>query len=839
MKKIDLDQEWQVKGYWPYVPIQKKSMELGQELKGITDFIPAVVPGGVHFDLWKNGIIENPYYGMNSLKCEWIEHRWWMYRTTFEKPEITDEQTIRLVFEGLDYEVMIFLNDTLLGEHKGMYTTFSCDITDLIRDKNNLFLVFKGIPDEMGQIGYTSKTFTQKSRFNYKWDFGTRLVNIGIWEKPYLLIEEAVHLTDIYVYTDVVEEQGIIHVEGSLDRNEEVMIRVLDPDGELVKDQFLHVTGKEHAFETQLFIECAQLWYPNGYGDHPLYTVCVYAKEEKLLYSGKTGIRSLKLCGNEHAPEDALPYTFVVNDRKIYVKGVNMVPLDHLYGNVTRSQYSYLIEAAVNANVNFIRIWGGGLIEKEDFYELCDEAGIMLWQEFIQSSSGIDNKPCEDPAFLELLKENATAALRKKRNHVCLSAWSGGNELQEDGNIPCSYKNKNISMLKQLVETYDRTRMFYPTSASGPCEFVSDQKGISQDVHGGWQYDGNPTHYIKYQNADYLFHSEFGADAAISYKSMKKFLDQKDHYPTPMSGNKTWSHHGAWWGTYLRDVEIFGDITDIEEFIKCSQYMQVEALRFVIEADRRRAFRSSGCIVWQLNEPWPNASCTNLIDYYGETKAAYYWLKRTYEPLHLSMVYENLAVETGTKRALPVYIHNSGDATHVHVTVRVFRLNGECLYTEKLEATAKAGQATLAGEIGGTWEDQETYYIKLSVDENPEISNVYILGNKKNSNVLQGIRHLDHNVETEVLLTTEDKAGVIQKTVKLMNKGNEAAIHVGLELEQDDYCMLADDNYLCLLPGEEKVIHTRAIPRQSGSFLSEYNHDANSGHDLVFHTTCL
>ena len=100
MKKIAFDQEWQVKGYWPYVPIQKKSMELGQELKGITDFMPAVVPGGVHFDLWKNGIIENPYDGMNSLACEWVEHRWWMYRTSFEKPEITDGQTIRVVFEG-------------------------------------------------------------------------------------------------------------------------------------------------------------------------------------------------------------------------------------------------------------------------------------------------------------------------------------------------------------------------------------------------------------------------------------------------------------------------------------------------------------------------------------------------------------------------------------------------------------------------------------------------------------------------------------------------------------------------------------------------------------------
>ncbi len=839
MKKIALDQGWQLKGYWPYVPIQKKSMEIGIELKGVTDFIPAVVPGGVHFDLWKNGWIENPYYDMNSLKCEWVEHRWWVYHTNFEKPQITDEQSLSLVLEGLDYEVMIFLNDTLIGEHKGMYTTFSYNIKALIRENNDLVLVFKGVPEEMGQIGYTSKTFTQKSRFNYKWDFGTRLVNIGIWEKPYLLIEEMVHLTDIYIYTDVDKDQGILHVEGTLNRKGDVVIQISDPEGEMIREHYIHVEEGNHVFEEEFMIENAKLWYPNGYGEHPLYTVCIETTDKKLLYSAKTGIRRLELLNNERAPKDALPYTFAVNGRKVYVKGVNMVPLDHLYGNVIRSQYSYLIEAAVNANVNFIRIWGGGLIEKEDFYELCDEAGIMVWQEFIQSSSGIDNKPCEEPEYLELLRENATAALCKKRNHVCLSAWSGGNELQEEGNIPCTYENKNISMLKQLVENYDRTRIFYPTSASGPCEFVSDQKGISQDVHGGWQYDGNPAHYIKYQNGDYLFHSEFGADAAISYKSMKKFLDKKDHYPTPMSGNKTWSHHGAWWGTYFRDVEIFGDFTDIEEFIKCSQYMQVEALRFAIEADRRRAFQSSGCIVWQMNEPWPNASCTNLIDYYGETKAAYYWVKRAYEPLHISVVYENLAVETGSKRSLPVYIHNSGKGTYVHVTAQIYRLNGDCIYTERLEGTVRSGRASCIGEISGVWEDQETYYIKLIVDENPDIYNVYIFGNKKNSNVLQGIRHLDHKVEMEVLNTIECTHGVIQKEVKLANRGNEAAIHIGLELEQDDYCMLADDNYLCLLPGEEQVIHIRAIPRQSGSFLSEYNHDPNSSPDLVFHTTCL
>ena len=182
-------------------------------------------------------------------------------------------------------------------------------------------------------------------------------------------------------------------------------------------------------------------------------------------------------------------------------------------------------------------------------------------------------------------------------------------------------------MLAGIVRRLDGTRTFFPTSATGPREFLSREKGVSHDVHGSWRYEGNPDHYSFYEQSDNLFHSEFGMDGASAVSSLKRFLPAASLHPTPMSGDPCWQHHGEWWGTYFRDCELFGEFPrtpeHLEEFSQCSQYLQAEGLRYIIEADRRRAFQNSGVIVWQINEPWPNASCTNLVDYYGLPKAAY------------------------------------------------------------------------------------------------------------------------------------------------------------------------------------------------------------------------
>lgn len=854
--------KWEVKGYWPYVPVKEKSMETGQTLHGVTPWIPAKVPGGVHYDLWKAGLIEHPYYGMNSLNCEWVENRWWMYRTEF--PEDLDGvnlsgEKVTLICRGLDYEAEVFFNDERVGSRKGMYEPLEINLTGRIRSRNKLVVLFRGVPQEMGQIGYTSRTSTQKSRFNYKWDFSTRLVNIGFWQDVLLRTDREVCLKDCHIDTDYSMGKGKIYFKARLEDNREAghgklkiearikelgsqnsldvkLLRGFGCDtGDTEEKKITEETRKIEADGVQVDeafeIENPSLWYPNGYGSQPLYLLQVAVMDETGLLWEKewrVGLRALEYAQNEGAV-DALPYTFVINRKKIYIKGVNMTPLDHIYGNVSKAQYEHMVAAMVNAGVNLVRVWGGGLIETEEFYRLCDENGIMVWQEFIQSSSGIDNRPCQDEEFLGLLKKNAAAAVEEKRNHTSLVVYSGGNELMEKENTPCSAENKNLKMLQAVVERLDGRRMFLPTSASGPREFISGEKGVSHDVHGSWRYEGNPGHYELYGESDNLFHSEFGMDGTSSVKSLKKFLPEESLRPTPMSGDGNWQHHGEWWGTYFRDCEMFGEIpkdtAHLDEFVTCSQYLQAEGLRFIVEADRRRAFQNSGVIIWQLNEPWPNASCTNLMDYYGETKPAYYMVKKAFEPLHVSVDYRSLQVKKGKESVFPIYVSNSGTEGAVRIEAVARDSSGKVLTEKAMERSVPVGKSSLVTELSVEIPQEDgLYYITVSCGckTGERTENTYLFSTLEKE-LLQPLKEMEN--EAAIVREEEENLGNgrFRKKVWITNTGSKMVVQAGIELEEDGYWMLGNDNYIVLAPGEERCLTFLLIPKQAGTFLDVEN----------------
>lgn len=886
MMEISLSgQNWQVKGYWPWVPVKEKSMETGQTLHGVTDWLDATVPGGVHYDLWRAGLIENPYFGKNSLLCEWVENRWWMYRTSFPIGLLGKElsnRKVKLICKGLDYEARVFLNDTFCGMHSGMYDAFCADVTGLLKEENRLVVIFSGVPDEMGQIGHTSRTSTQKSRFNYKWDFSTRLVNIGFWQDVVLEVEEELEIADLHLDTDYEDGVGKIFFSGSLagsgrdaalsggglaleltvdgpfDRRsgdvkllsawaesdgcgqpaadcsaEEGEMQAADNLAEGRKSRVYRFALHGDEISEVLCLKNPQLWQPNGSGRPLLYRVRAELLDrerpvwKKELY---TGIRSLRLTANEGAAADALPYTFVVNGRKTWIRGVNMTPLDHLYGNVNKKHYGELVTAMTNAGVNLVRVWGGGLIEKEEFYDLCDENGILIWQEFIQSSSGIDNRPSELPEFLALLKRAAVAAVKQKRNHVSLAVYSGGNELMEAPDRPCSLDNKNIAMLKEIVDTYDGRRAFLPTSASGPREFVTGQKGVSHDIHGNWRYEGNPGHYELYGESDNLFHSEFGMDAAASVKSLKKFLPQKSLRPTPMSGDPFWQHHGEWWGTYFRDCSIFGPIaqteTQMERFVACSQYMQSEGLRFILEADRKRAYQNSGTIIWQLNEPWPNASCTSLIDYYGETKSAYYQVKRAYEPCHISLDYRTLTYSQGETVSLDVYVSNSGDAVCGCAEVWVRSIEGNTLWRQKAAAADGNAEGDIAanrsrkiGTISFPAPDTALFFVTARIlgKERTISENTYLFSTEEET-PFAALRKTEGNVILEESRTEALENGRKRIEAVLYNAGARAVLEAGIALAGDSFLLFGNDNDVTLFPGERRKLTFLLIPRAARVF---------------------
>lgn len=872
MREIGLNGDWEVKGFWPWVPVKGTSMEIGSELLGITDWMPASVPGGVHRDLYAAGWIDHPYKDLNSLNCEWVENRWWVYRTVLEVPEDRGS-AIELVCKGLDYEAIVLLDGQRLGEHANMYVPAVFDVTEALRAKNTaeLRIVLRHSPDEMGQIGKTSETFTQKSRFNYKWDFSTRLVNIGIWDEVCLRVHDKYSLGEIGLFTDVEEGRGRIEVRATVRRCEPegkdgaseragfsgcvLEIEAAAPSGERIGAA--RVPAGEENGHIRIEVPRPELWFPNGYGAQPLYAVSV-----RLLDSAgrilderrhRTGIRRLEYRRNEGAPEDSLPYTFVVNGVPVYIQGANLTPLDHVYGSVEPERYAWMAEAAARANMNMLRIWGGGLIEKEMLYELCDRLGLLVWQEFIQSSSGIDNEPSRKPQFLAALAQTAEHALKTRRNHVSLAVWSGGNELMSEPNRPSTYEDPNLDMLRTLVRRHDPGRLFLPTSASGPVQYITRQKGVSHDVHGHWKYEGNPAHYSLYGEADHLFHSEFGVDGVSSPRSLRKFLSADRLKPVSMRDDPVWRHHGEWWDTYDRDTEMFGEFRDLTEFSRASQWMQAEGLRFILEANRRRQFENSGSLVWQLNEPWPNASCTNLIDYYLEPKMAYYWVKNAFSPDHPALDYRKLDYAESEIFEGELFFYRGPGRRSAKVRAELLDTRGVLIEAWTREAPAGTGGIVSLGRLrfGVPRTDDGLFYVRLrgeridGTDAGRSPDNLYAFSTRKDRLYRPALKlseadllweaegewerertkpHIGNSGQADAAparpeaALREAFAPAWRRSFRVTNRGSGAALHVHPQEETGGYRLLADDAYFSLFPGETRTVGVSCSALEAETF---------------------
>jgi beta-mannosidase len=664
-------------------------METGVKLSGVTDWMEAEVPGSVHTELLKAQLIEDPYYELNSLKCEWVSNRWWIYKTTFNIEKTNPFKKYRIVFKGIDYQADILLNGVTIGQHEGMYIPFKKDITEYIRteSENEIMVIIKNAPDEMGQIGLTSQTSTQKSRFNYKWDFSTRVVNLGLYDDVYIEEYNCATIDASYIRpVKLTEDQWKLSIDldciTDKDCNLALDFKLTDncTYSNSAKQEYSLVKGN-NVLHYDIFVENPKLWWPNGYGDPSLYNLTVeilYDNTIESMHTYQVGFRTLCYQQAKDCRSDALPYQLVINDRLIYMKGVNMVPLDHLYGSVKEEEYHWMLNAAKDAHVNLVRVWGGGLIEKDIFYSICDQMGIMIWQEFIQSSSGCDNIPSKRPEFLALLKQASINAVKTKRNFVSLTFWSGGNELA-DGTVtvkdhnykPADFNDENLQMLKGIVDEYDFDTMMLPTSASGDIEYLDPaRKGANHDVHGPWKYFGVEKHYELYNASDSILHSEFGCEGMSEIGTLKKIFSEKNLKVNNMIDNLSWRHHGEWWDTYeIREKEIFGEFQEdaLEDFIKCSQFLQAEAIRYAVESNRRREWQNCGSIIWQLNEPWPNVCCSNLIDYYKNKKLAYYYMEVAFRGISPTLKYNKLVFENSEIFDSEIYLVNDFESGEFEV----------------------------------------------------------------------------------------------------------------------------------------------------------------------------
>ncbi|MDO8683932.1 MAG: glycoside hydrolase family 2 TIM barrel-domain containing protein, partial [Armatimonadota bacterium] len=634
----------------------------------------------------------------------------------------------------------------------------------------------------------------------------------GIWQDVKLLVNDDIRLTDFWARSVLSkdlkhgEARAQVEIESASagEATVEVEVSFAGKKAGSAKQEVKLSPGQTTA-KLKISVPNVKLWWPNGSGEQNLYEAEVRLLDAagEVIDERKTrfGFKQVRLTPNTNVSPEALPWSFEVNGRPTFVKGWNWVPIDHMYGGGLDAKYERLLKLARDANANLIRIWGGGLIEKEIFYRLCDECGIMVWQEFTLSSSAMESVPPTNPAYLKMLREAATKIVPLRRNHASLTVWCGGNELVWAGE-----EDPAMKIMHSICAKLDPDRLYIPTS---PMLIAGERQSPDRDIHGNWLYNGVEAHYKAYNDLRATFHSEFGCEGAANLENIPRFIKDVALWP-PSVKNEIWAHRGEWWANYEKLCGIFGEITDLPAFVRLSQFIQWEGLRYIIEANRRRKHSCGGAIPWQYNEPWPNLSCTNAVDWYATPKMAYYAVARAYDPVRVSAKYEKLAWKESETFRADIWVNNSLDAIPgASVETRITDVYGTLLCEMDATLDVQENRATHAFALD--WRLPAGFegifmLTALLRDGNGIVrsENVYIFGASSGAPLSPMMSLPPTKIKVKKI---EDGKG--KSVVSIANKGTAYAMFVRLRPKDLDADIYFNDNYLVIPPGEERTVSVR------------------------------
>lgn len=601
-------------------------MELGQTQDAAIPPVPATVPGSVQKALVDSGWLPDPYHGLDSNACEWVENRHWVFETTVPGEWTDNAPQTHLEALGLDYAGEILVNGQRIGTFEGTFVPHRFDLTPHLQPGDNrLQIAFTDIPRWLGQFGYTSRMTQWKARFNYTWDWTSRLVQIGIWDKIRVVVTDGNRFKNLRAWTS----GNQVHIQGSGPGRHTVRVRIGETE----------CTFPATALADGIVVDAGPLarWRPNGSGEqalHPLKITLHDATGTEIDRDERTiGFRDIAWTANAGAPDGADPWICMVDGNPIFLQGVNWTPIRPLFADVTEEQIRARLETYRNLGINCLRVWGGATLETTAFYEHCDRLGLLVWQEFPLSSSGIDNWPPEDPESIAAHRAIAHDYVVRRQHHPSLFLWSGGNELQGslDGSKtgtgkPCDLTHPLLAAQADVVATLDPTRRFVATSSTGPrfgAEEADFGKGLHWDVHGPWRADGDLdgawTRY--WTNDDALFRSETGHPGASPIDLLVGYAGNVEPFPVT-HGNALWRRSPWWIEDQAFRNEHGRDPQSLEEYVDWSQQRQATALAIAASACRARFPRCGGFLVWMGHDCFPCTSNTAILDFHGRPKPA-------------------------------------------------------------------------------------------------------------------------------------------------------------------------------------------------------------------------
>lgn len=620
-----------------------------EDLLGDDAWLPATVPGAVHTDLMACGKLEDPFYRDNETRVGWVAEVDWLYRKRFEiSEEFLEAQAVHLMAEGLDTLATIFINDVEVARTENMHVAHRFEVSRYLKPGTNELRIHFESPLRRAralEARFNVPNFAhaphrrhlRKAQYSFGWDWGPELPTSGIWRPIYLQAAGSVRLADVAVSTDFDPDfsKAQLSVQVDLERFEgearEVVCRVE------IAGVSNEVSAKGDRVTVPVTLEQPRLWWPNGLGEPHLYDLNVRLLREGVVEDARTlqlGLRKLELVQEADAQGES--FFFKINDIPVYCKGANWIPADSFLPRVSAERYRALLEAARDADMNMIRVWGGGIYEEELFYDLCDELGLLVWQDFMFACA---NYP-DDEAFTELVRAEVVHVVRRLRHRACLAIWCGNNE-----NEWIWYRSMGRSwrempglslfheVIPEICQRLDPARPYWPSSPFGGDDPNDPAVGNRHqwDIWSRWE------DFTIVKDDRSRFVTEFGFQGPANASTFAAVTRPEDRWPQ----SEVMEFHNKQVEGPERIYRFLaghvGMPADYEDYLYKAQVVQGETLAHCLHHWRRQKFHTAGSIIWQLNDCWPVTSWA-LIDSALRPKAAYYYVKRAFAPVLLTLV---------------------------------------------------------------------------------------------------------------------------------------------------------------------------------------------------------
>ncbi|MCZ0703091.1 beta-mannosidase [Natronobacillus azotifigens] len=792
-------------------------------------WLTAKVPGCIHSDLHSHCIIDDPFYGTNEKDLQWIDKRDWEYETAFYLDErMYNHSNLELEFSGLDTYANVYLNGQLILSADNMFRTWKIDVKNYIKQSNNtLRILFKSpihedlpkleelgysLPaanddSEMGELGDKKvSVFARKAPYHYGWDWGPRFVTSGIWRKVMLRGWSNAHIEDVFIQQNQVSEESAdltviteVHSDANLNAHIQITTKGID------KKIPIALKKGMNKITLDLTIANPELWWCNGLGDATLYNFSTSLFVEDVVLSQKdvrTGLRSAKLVRKKN--KAGTSFYIELNGKPIFIKGANHIPNDSFNDKVTIGQYRHEIESAVKTNMNMLRVWGGGIYENDEFYQLCDEYGILIWQDFMFACSMYPG----DDDFLESVEHEAVDNIKRLRNHPSIVLWCGNNEIdmawshynEESGwgwknNYTQEVRNKIWSdyekifheILPEAVLEFSPGIDYWPSSPM--CGLTGDEtqhssnEATSGDIHywGVWHMEEPLENFNKYVGR---FMSEYGFQSFPEEKTVRTVAQDKDMF---LESEVMLNHQKNNRGNQLINEymqKYYKKPKDFLSFLYMSQVLQGEAMKIAIESHRRHKPYCMGTLYWQMNDCWPVASWASM-DYFGRWKAAQYFVKRSYQDTIVSIIEKDNKVD--------VYVVSDKLNSFVgQIKWRLVTFYGDILDEGVMETKieSNSSKVIISLDRDNVLKDHPLEKSLLSVQLSSESS---LLDEKQY--YFLSLKEIELKKPTITVDQIEDN--VIALRTDFIAK----QVHLSTEEE----CLLSD-NYFDLVPGEIKLV---------------------------------